>query len=127
MTNYDADACGAGIAIVEDDKDLVDLYGKILKKRGLTVCFVAYDGREAVYKFAECNTKPSVVLMDNRLQSMHGVEATRKILNIEPKTKVIFLSADITAENDAMDAGAFMFLKKPASIHDIIKAIKSAC
>jgi two-component system chemotaxis response regulator CheY len=65
--------------------------------------------------------------MDNRLQSMHGVEATRKILNIEPKTRVIFLSADITAENDAMNAGAFMFLKKPASIHDIIKAIKSAC
>jgi DNA-binding NtrC family response regulator len=127
MTDYVANECGAGIAIVDDDKDLVDLYGKILKKRGLTVCFTAYDGHEAVNKFAECNTKPSVVIMDNRLQLMHGVEATRKILNIEPKTKVIFLSADIKAKNDAMDAGAFIFLNKPASIHDIIKAIKSAC
>ncbi|BAI61228.1 putative response regulator [Methanocella paludicola SANAE] len=118
---------GRGIAIVDDDKDLVDMYGKILKKRGLTVCFVAHDGHEAINKFAECNPKPSVVIMDNRLPSMHGVEATRKILKIEPKTRVIFLSADIKVENDALDAGAFIFLKKPASIYDIIKAIKSAC
>jgi two-component system chemotaxis response regulator CheY len=65
--------------------------------------------------------------MDNRLQSMHGIETTKEILKIEPKTKIIFLSADIKAEDDAMDAGAFTFLKKPASIYEIIKAIKSAC
>lgn len=126
MTDHDSE-CGAGVAIVEDEKDLVAMYEKILKSRGFTVCFVAYDGHEAVNKFAECDPKPSVVIMDNRLPSMHGVKATREILKMEPKTRVIFLSADIKVENDAMDAGAFRFLKKPASIYDIIQAIKSAC
>lgn len=124
--NYDANACGGCIAIVEDDSDLVEMYKKILWKRGLTVCFTAIDGYEAVDKFRECNPKPSVVIMDNRLHSMHGIEATKKILNIEPKTRVIFLSADINAERDAMAAGAYVFLRKPASMYDIINAIKNA-
>lgn len=119
--------CIPGIAIIEDEKDLVRLYEALLKSRGYNVNFVAYDGPEGVKKFAESNPKPSVVLMDYRLPSMNGVEATMEILKIEPTTKIIFVSADELVEKEAMAAGAFMFIKKPARVNEMINAVKNAC
>ena len=63
--------------------------------------------------------------MDNRLPSMSGVEATKAILEIKPDTRIIFLSADIGAREEAIKAGAALFISKPARISDIIEAIGS--
>jgi DNA-binding NtrC family response regulator len=115
-----------GIAIVEDEKDLVKVYEKIFSKRNIFICFVAYDGLEAVKKFIECTPKPHVVLMDYRLPIMNGVEATKEILKIDPYTKIVFLSADVSVRDEAMRVGACIFLKKPASIKDILGAMESA-
>ena len=117
---------GVGIAIVEDEKDLAKVYEKIFSKRGVHICFVAHDGFEAVKKFIDCTPKPHVVLMDYRLPVMNGIEATREILKIDPDTRIIFLSADAGARDEAMRAGAIIFLKKPASIKDIVGAVERA-
>jgi two-component system chemotaxis response regulator CheY len=126
MGDYDVNA-GAGIAIIDDEKELVRLYDKLFTRRGFTVCFVAYDGFEGVRKFAECKHRPQFVLMDYRLPTMKGTDAAKQILQIEPKTRIILISADANAENEAKAAGAYMFLKKPVSIYEIIKAIEKAC
>jgi two-component system chemotaxis response regulator CheY len=125
MTKCDP-SCGVGIAIVEDEKDLVKVYEKIFLKRDIFICFVAYDGLEAVKKFIECTPKPHVVLMDYRLPVMNGIDATGEILKIDPDTRIVFLSADDTIKDVAMRAGAFIFLKKPASIKDIVGAVEDA-
>ncbi len=117
---------GVGLAIVEDEKDLVKVYEMIFQKKGILVCFVAYDGLEAVRKFIECTPKPHVMLMDYRLPVMNGVEATKEILKIDPDTRIIFLSADAGARDEAMRAGAFAFLKKPAGIKEIVGAAEEA-
>lgn len=118
--------CRVGIAIVEDEKTLVRLYERAFAKHGITICFVAYDGLEAVKKYVECTPKPHVVIMDYRLPIMNGIEATREILKFDPDIRVIFLSADIGVKEDAMNAGAFIFLKKPASLNVIINSVKQA-
>jgi two-component system, chemotaxis family, chemotaxis protein CheY len=114
------------VAIVEDEKDLARMYEMILAKMGVPVSFVAYSGPEAIVKFKECTQKPQVVLMDNRLPSMSGVEATKAILKMKPDTRIIFLSADTGAREEAFKAGAALFISKPARISDIIEAIGSA-
>ena len=115
-----------GIAIIEDEKELIKVYERLFKSRGITVCFTAVDGFEGVRKFAECKPRPSIMLMDYRLPTMNGTDAARQILQIEPKTRILLISADANAESEAMAAGAYLFLKKPVSIYDIIKAINSA-
>jgi len=115
-----------GIAIIEDEKELIKVYERLFKSRGITVCFTAEDGFEGVRKFAECKPRPSIVLVDYRLPTMNGADTTRQILQIEPKTRIIFLSADMNAEAQAKAAGAYMFLKKPVSVYEIIKAINKA-
>lgn len=119
-------SCSLGIAIVEDEKDLVKIFEKAFSKKGIFICFVAYDGLEAVRKFMECTSKPRVVLMDNRLHVMNGIEATKEILMMAPDTRVVFLSADSGAEDEAIGAGAFLFLKKPTSLKDIVGTVENA-
>jgi len=125
MRKYDVKAA-SGIAIIDDEKELVRLYDMLFKRRGFTVCFVAYDGFEGVRKFAECKPRPTIVLMDYRLPTMNGIDTTKQILQIEPKTRIILISADTSSENEAKAAGAYMFLKKPVSIYEIIKAINKS-
>ena len=115
----------AGIAIVEDEKDLVRVYTRVLARLGIPVSFVAYDGYEAILTFVSCAPKPHIILMDYRLPTMNGIETTRKILEIDQDAKIIFFSADISVKNDAINAGAFAFIKKPASIKELTDTINN--
>lgn len=126
MVECDSPVCKVGIAIVEDEKELVKIYEKVFARNGIQVCFVAYDGVEAVKKYMECTPKPHVMLMDYRLPVMDGVQTTKEILKMDPDAKIIFLSADIGVKDDALRAGALTFLKKPVHIKDITNAVLSA-
>jgi two-component system, chemotaxis family, chemotaxis protein CheY len=119
-----SDECGAGIAVVEDERALVDVLLRLFAKRGIRVCFVAYDGGEAILKFIKSTPKPHIVLMDYRMPTVNGIDATIEIMKIDPETRIIFLSADIDVKEDALKAGVKIFLKKPASIKDIDNAIR---
>ncbi len=126
MTDCDAKTCRIGIAVVEDEKDLVKIYTKVFAKKGIQICYVAFDGLDAVKKYVECDPKPHTILMDYRLPIMDGIDATREILKIDSKAKIIFLSADAHIKEEAMRAGAFIFLQKPVSIKIITDAVESA-
>ncbi|WP_148266455.1 response regulator [Methanocella arvoryzae] len=119
-------ACRVGIAIVEDEKELVKVYEKAFSRRKIEICFIAYDGLEAVKLYLSCTPRPHAVLMDYRLPIMNGLEATSEIKKIDPEAKVIFLSADVSVRDDAMKAGAFAFLKKPASLKEILDTVQKA-
>lgn len=116
--------CRAGIAIVEDERALVKIYVKLFERRGIAICFIAYDGREALQKYIESTPKPHVILMDYRLPTLSGIEVMKEVLKIDPDARFIFLSADVSVKEKALAAGALVFLKKPASIREIDGAIE---
>jgi two-component system chemotaxis response regulator CheY len=111
------------VAIVDDERSLVEVYKKIFETRGMPVCFVAYDGEEAVQQFEAHNPRPCVVLMDYRMPGVNGIQATRRILKMDSEVKVIFISADDRVREDAIRAGAAMFVQKPASMREILEAV----
>lgn len=61
-----------------------------------------------------------IIIMDHRMPTKNGVEATREILEEFPCTGVIFVSADEAVEKEARESGAKRFLKKPISLKDLI-------
>jgi two-component system chemotaxis response regulator CheY len=63
--------------------------------------------------------------MDYRLPTLNGIEATKKILEIDPETKIIFLSADVSVREEALQIGVFIFIAKPASLKEITDAIEN--
>jgi CheY-like chemotaxis protein len=117
-----AKKCQNRVAIVEDERDLVEVYVRLCALKGLQVSFIAYNGCEAVYMFSGCDI-PDVILIDHRMPSMTGLEAMRKMLDINPCAKFVFLSADEEVKPEAMKAGARAFLKKPASLMEIYNTL----
>ncbi len=49
----------------------------------------------------------------------------KEMLAIEPDTKVIFVSGDDSIQQESIDAGAVVFLKKPANIKLITDTVTS--
>ena len=114
------------VAIVDDESDAVSLLQRIFSMSRIPVCFVAYNGQEAIDRYRQATRKPNVIVMDHRMPLANGIEATREILAIDPHVKIIFLSADPTIEHGALDAGAIQFLKKPASLRTIVETVRGA-
>jgi len=112
------------VMIVDDELFIVELYRDILQLRGYKVVGTAFDGEEAVRKYASSQEKPDVIIMDHRMPVMNGVEATKEIIRSNPKQKIIFVSADVLIERDARDAGAAEFLPKPFRMDDLIEKMQ---
>ncbi len=113
------------VAVVDDEPQLVRTYELLFRRRQIPLAFYAYDGHEAIDKFREASPRPKVVIVDNRLPSMSGIEVVRAILTIEPGTQIIFISGDESVRQESLEAGAKVFLKKPTPISEITRAINT--
>ncbi|MCX7966373.1 MAG: response regulator transcription factor [Syntrophorhabdaceae bacterium] len=69
---------------------------------------------------------PEIVIMDINLPGINGIEATKLIKHLYPQTKVTILSMyeDEVYRNDAIFAGASIFIPKRLMHTDLIPAIK---
>jgi two-component system chemotaxis response regulator CheY len=112
------------VLIVDDEMFIVELYRDILQLRGYRVMGTAFDGEEALRKYAKSDDKPDVIIMDHRMPVMNGVDATKEIIRLNPRQKVIFVSADVLVEKEARDAGAVDFLPKPFRMDDLIEKME---
>ena len=94
------------------------------KAEDINLVAEASDGLEGVKKAREFS--PNVILMDIGLPNMDGIEATQRIKDFLPDTKIlIFTSRD--SEHDVFEsfrAGADGYIMKGASPEQTISAIK---
>ena len=71
---------------------------------------------------------PDVVLMDYRMPGMNGADATRAVLAAAPATRIVCLTASVTATeiDELLAAGAVACLTKDEDFDRIIAAVKDA-
>jgi CheY-like chemotaxis protein len=113
------------VAIVDDDLLIRNLYNVALKALGFQVVGVFCDGKDIVDKIAALPVKPEVIVMDERMPNMNGLEACTIILGKYPGIRVIFVTADDEIRQKAIDAGARGFLTKPISMKQLADMIIS--
>jgi NarL family two-component system response regulator LiaR len=91
----------------------------------ITVVAEAGNGVEALAQVRRHT--PDVVLMDLVMPEMDGIEATRRIRQLSPSTKVIVLSSFTDDEKvfSAIKAGAIGYLLKDISPEDLASAIRA--
>jgi response regulator NasT len=119
----------ASIFIVDDEENLHGVYKALFELRGHKVIGCAFDGDEAVHTFLQLNPKPDIIIMDHRMPRMDGISATKIIHEISEKSKIVFISADETVREAALEAGADMFQVKPvraAALFEIITKLTKA-
>ena len=83
----------------------------------------AFSGEEALEKLRAMKSRPDLVIMDHRLPRMNGVETMIEILQLDPRAKVLFVSADEKARKLAMENGAADFILKPFSIAEFTEKL----
>jgi DNA-binding NarL/FixJ family response regulator len=86
----------------------------------------AADGPDAVALVAEL--QPTVVLCDLSMPGFDGIEATSRILEQSPETRVVILTAfsDPDRIRGALDAGAVGYLLKDADPEELFGAVRAA-
>lgn len=111
--------------VIVDDQSLVRTgFRMILTADGIEVVGEASDGASAVAEVRR--VKPDVVLMDIRMPTMDGLEATRRILALDDAARVIILT---TFDLDqyvyaALSAGASGFLLKDVTPEQLVAAVR---
>ncbi|MEA3500320.1 MAG: response regulator [Candidatus Marinimicrobia bacterium] len=110
----------ASIIIVDDDVGITDTLLDILSELGYDTA-VTDNGYQAI----EMIKKKSYdfALMDIKMPGMNGVETFKKVQEINPKTKVIMMTAyafnDLIKE--ALEIGAFDIIHKPLDIGKVVQ------
>lgn len=99
------------ILIAEDNESNYELIEAILSQKYNLVH--AWNGREAVEMFSECN--PKLILMDINMPEMDGYEATREIRKITDEVPILALTAYAyaTDEERILNSGMNSYMSKP--------------
>jgi two-component system response regulator HydG len=113
------------ILIVDDNEDLLQTFAMILKRRGFSVA-TAGDGTSAVDKFKEQSF--DVTLMDIVMPEMNGVEAFKKMKEMQPGAPVILMTAYSDEEliQTAREEGVRQIVHKPIQIDRLMEMITRA-
>jgi DNA-binding NarL/FixJ family response regulator len=84
----------------------------------------AIDGADAVRQFERL--RPDVVVMDVRMPTMDGIEATRRLTALDPPARVLILTTFDLDEYvyDALRAGASGFLLKDRPPEELVAAVR---
>jgi DNA-binding NarL/FixJ family response regulator len=113
--------------VVADDHELVrNAFASLLDSQpDFAVVATAADGEAAVRACRE--TAPDVVLMDVRMPTLDGIEATRRLLSAPgPAPRVLMLTTFDLDEHvyDALTAGASGFLLKDVTAERLFDAVR---
>jgi DNA-binding NarL/FixJ family response regulator len=114
------------VVIADDHPHYREGLARLLRKSGIDVVGEAPNGEAAIR--AAKDTAADVVIMDLNMPGMSGVEATRRLLERAPKSRVIMLSVSAQDEDvtDAIRGGASGYLVKESPIEEVIEGIRAA-
>jgi two-component system, chemotaxis family, chemotaxis protein CheY len=114
------------VLVVDDTKFMRDILKGILSKKDLEIAGEAGNGREAVEKYREL--KPDLVTMDIIMPEMDGIEAVKKIIEINPAARILMCSAmgQQALVIEAIQAGARDFVIKPFQPTRVLEAVDRA-
>ena len=110
------------IAIVDNEKDLLDIFSTIVEKLGYSKPSVFNDGTSLIRAFMTDHASYDVILLDYRMPEMNGIEAAKIIQRYRKDTKVIITSGYDFVKEKAAEIGV-PFLAKPFSIEQLAQSL----
>jgi two-component system nitrogen regulation response regulator GlnG len=100
------------VLVIDDDADLRYSLKRVLSGQDYTV--LEADSGEAGLKLA-AKAQPDVILLDNRMPGMSGIETLQHLRGENPNAMIILMTAYGTTQTtiEAMKFGAFDYIMKP--------------
>ncbi len=113
------------ILLVDDEEELLDI-GKEMLEMNNYQTLTATSGEAAIEQYAANRDRIDLVILDINMPGMGGFRCLDKLLEIDPKLKVIVSTGYLGSEQmkQAMEAGAAGFISKPYRFEEMLKRIK---
>ncbi|MFP4563988.1 MAG: response regulator [Spirochaetia bacterium] len=114
------------VLITDDLKFMRQILRDILERNGFSIAAEAVDGQDAVQRYIQ--SRPDLVLMDITMPRMDGIQALRRIMETDPRARVVMCSA-LGQEKfiiRSIQLGARDFVVKPFSEERIVSALTKA-
>lgn len=113
------------ILICDDAAFMRMMIKDILTKNGYNIAGEAENGQKAVEKYNE--TKPDLVMMDITMPEMDGIQALKKIKEVDADAKIIMCSAmgQQAMVIESIQSGAKDFIVKPFNADRIVQTVNT--
>jgi two-component system OmpR family response regulator len=114
----------AGLLVVEDDPNILELLSASLRLAGFEVATAA-DGFQALR--AAQRHRPDLVVLDVMLPDLDGFEVARRLRSDDVRTPVLFLTARDATEDKVkgLTIGGDDYVTKPFSLEEVIARIRA--
>jgi DNA-binding response OmpR family regulator len=114
------------VLVVEDEQDILDIILRHLRANGFLPDGFT-DPVAALEEFKIAPNRFAVVLTDIRMPRMSGLQLAREVLMINPKTKVVIMTAFELVEGELGDLPVITVkdvIRKPFRLTEICNRIK---
>ena len=113
------------ILVIDDDAEIRYSLNRVLSAKNYDI-LTASSGEKGIQVASEQN--PAVILLDNRMQGITGIETLQHLRSASKNSMVILMTAYGTTQTaiEAMKYGAFDYIIKPFSPPKILQLIENA-
>ena len=110
------------VLLVDDEQGFLEAMSKRLTKRGLAVRMAA-GGAQALEMLGQ--QESDVVILDQKMPEMDGLQTLVQIKARHPRVKVIMLTGHATVDSavSGMALGAYEYLVKPCDLDTLLEQI----
>ena len=124
MTAKESGNKGYTVLLVDDHEWVRDaLRARIEDEPGLRVIDEAQSGRQAIQLYKQ--HRPDIIIMDIRMYDLNGLQATRRICELDSQAKIIAISitCDASVVREILDSGASAFVSKASAFRELGEAL----
>jgi DNA-binding NtrC family response regulator len=112
------------VAIIDDEKDIVELFSEALKAAGFNVR--GFDDPVTALEHLYANhSEYLTVLTDVRMPGIDGLHLAKLIHQMDSEVRVIFMSAFEIYDDRIKETQIDEFIKKPIHIAELVNVIRN--
>jgi DNA-binding NarL/FixJ family response regulator len=114
------------VIVIEDHERWRECFSTALQKAPeLKVIAEVSDGLKGLERVEEL--QPDLILLDIGLPTLNGIEAARRIREVSPKSKILFISENRSFDivREALNTGARGYILKSDSASELLPAVKA--
>ena len=111
------------VLIVDDAAFMRTVLKQILISNGFSQVYEAKDGTDAIEQYKK--VKPDIVTMDIVMPGMDGIQATKAILQIDPRARIVMVTSveQKHVVEEAIQLGAKGYVVKPFDASTVVEAL----
>ncbi len=112
--------------VAEDEPILLKMYGKMIERQGFTAT-LCQNGKEAFEIFCDNPDQFNLILTDQEMPKMTGIQLSQEILKIRPDIPIFLATgySSLVAEENYKSFGIRAFFMKPVDMNGLLEKVQA--